>query len=325
MPSTDEDILRAAMRRCTEDVHAPALIAAQVVSRQRRRERRGRILTLTATTAALGTAAGVVALVPRQAAPNPGAHPARPAITLTAAQRTLYRLSSLAATASPGQGQGQYVVMREIQDNYQRTSVIDSRTGDVWTFQKGAGVPAELPVARHDSPTQAQFAAMPTDPAALRALLISQYDQQQKRADAAMAAQLKQKDRILRGQHRPAIKPLRLTADDKVFEQANLLLWNPLVPPALRSAVFRVLAATPGVRVNSRARDDRGRPAVEISWFDRVTSDTLATFEDPSTTRMLEQTDTAAPAGVNGHRTYTGRDLYLSITRASSVPANPYR
>jgi hypothetical protein len=323
MPSTDEDILRAVMRRCTEEVHAPASIAAQVVSRQRRRERRGRILTLTATTAALGTAAGVVALVPRQAAPDPGAHPARPAITLTAAQRTLYRLSSLAATAP--QGQGRYVVMREIQDNYQRTSVIDSRTGDVWTFQKGAGVPAELPVARHDSPTQAQFAAMPTDPAALRALLISQYDQQQKQADAAMAAQLKQKDKILRGQHRPAIKPLRLTADDKVFEQANLLLWNPLVPPALRSAVFRVLAATPGVQVNSHARDDRGRPAVEISWFDRVTSDTLATFEDPSTTRMLEQTDTAVPASVNGHSTYTGRDLYLSITRASSVPANPYR
>ena len=193
MPSTDEDILRAVMRRCTEEVHAPASIAAQVVSRQRRRERRGRILTLTATTAALGTAAGVVALVPRQAAPEPGAHPARPAITLTAAQRTLYRLSSLAAAASPGQGR--YVVMREIQDNYQRTSVIDSRTGDVWTFQKGAGVPAELPVARHDSPTQAQFAAMPTDPAALRALLISQYDQQQKQADAAMAAQLKQKDK----------------------------------------------------------------------------------------------------------------------------------
>jgi hypothetical protein len=325
MPSTDEDILRAVMRRCTEEVHAPASIAAQVVSRQRRRERRGRILTLTATTAALGTAAGVVALVPRQAAPNPGAHPSRPAITLTAAQRTLYRLSSLAATAPPGQGQGRYVVMREIQDHFQRTSVIDSRTGDVWTFQKGAGVPAELPVARHDSPTQAQFAAMPTDPAALRALLISQYDQQQKQADAAMAAQLKQKDKILRGQHRPVIKPLRLTADDKVFEQANLLLWNPLVPPALRSAVFRVLAATPGVQVNSHARDDRGRPAVEISWFDRVTSDTLATFEDPSTTRMLEQTDTAAPAGVNGHSAYSGRDLYLSITRASSVPANPYR
>jgi hypothetical protein len=323
MPSTDEDVLRAAMRRCTEDVRAPASIAAQVVSHQRRRARRGRILTLTATTAALAAAAGVVALVPRQAAQTPGGHQTRPAIALTAAQRTLYRLSSVAAN-SPA-GQGRYVVMREVQDNYKRTSVIDSLTGDVWTYQQGAGVPAELPVARHDSPTQAQLAAMPTGPAALRALLISQYDEQQKQADAAMAAQLKQKDKILRRDHRPAVTALKLTANDKVFEQASLLLWNPLVSPALRSAVFKVLAATPGVQVNSHARDGLGRRAVEISWFDRVTSVTLATFEDPATTRMLEQTDTSTPAAVNGHTSSTGRDLYLSVTRARAVPPNPYR
>jgi hypothetical protein len=323
MPSTDEDVLGAAMRRCTEDVRAPASIAAQVVSHQRRRARRGRILTLTATTAALAAAAGVVALVPRQAAQTPGGHQTRPAIALTAAQRTLYRLSSVAAN-SPA-GQGRYVVMREVQDNYKRTSVIDSVTGDVWTYQQGAGVPAELPVARHDSPTQAQLAAMPTGPAALRALLISQYDEQQKQADAAMAAQLKQKDKILRRDHRPAVTALKLTANDKVFEQASLLLWNPLVSPALRSAVFKVLAATPGVQVNSHARDGLGRRAVEISWFDRVTSVTLATFEDPATTRMLEQTDTSTPAAVNGHTSSTGRDLYLSVTRARAVPPNPYR
>jgi hypothetical protein len=323
MPSTDEDVLRAVMRRCTEDVQAPASIAAQVVSHQRRRARRGRILTLTATTAALAAAAGVVALVPRQAAQTPGGHQTRPAIALTAAQRTLYRLSSVAAN-SPA-GQGRYVVMREVQDNYKRTSVIDSVTGDVWTYQQGAGVPAELPVARHDSPTQAQLAAMPTGPAALRALLISQYDEQQKQADAAMAAQLKQKDKILRRDHRPAVTALKLTANDKVFEQASLLLWNPLVSPALRSAVFKVLAATPGVQVNSHARDGLGRRAVEISWFDRVTSVTLATFEDPATTRMLEQTDTSTPAAVNGHTSSTGRDLYLSVTRARAVPPNPYR
>ena len=68
MTRTDEDILRDLMRRSTDDVHAPASITARVVSHQRRRARRGRILTLTATTAALGTAAGVVALVPHQGA-----------------------------------------------------------------------------------------------------------------------------------------------------------------------------------------------------------------------------------------------------------------
>ena len=75
MPRTDEDILRAVMCRCTEEVHAPASIAAQVVGRQRRRDRRGRILTLTATTAALGTAAGVVALVPAAGGAEPRCAP----------------------------------------------------------------------------------------------------------------------------------------------------------------------------------------------------------------------------------------------------------
>jgi hypothetical protein len=87
MPETDEDILRGLMRRCTDDVHAPASIPAQVVTRQRRRARRGRVLSLTAT---------------------------------TAAQHALYRLSSLAAAAP--QSRGRYVVMREIQDNYKRRS-----------------------------------------------------------------------------------------------------------------------------------------------------------------------------------------------------------
>jgi hypothetical protein len=323
MPGTDEDTLRTLMRRWHRGHGRPGVDRGQVLARQRRRDRRGRVVSVAATTAALGAAAGVVALVPRQALHTQPAHGTRPAITLTTAQRTLYRLSSLAAAAPPGYGR--YVVMREIQDTYKRTSVIDSLTGDTWTYQQGAGVPAELPVARHDSPTQAQFAAMPTDPAALRALLIRQYDQQQKRAEAAMAGQLKEKNKILRRQHRPVIKPLKLTADDKVFEQANLMLWNPLVGPELRAAVFRVLAATPGVQVNRHARDSLGRPAVEISWFDRVTSVTLATFEDPSTTRVLEQTDTSTPASVNGHSSSSGRDLYLSTTRSRTVPRNPYR
>ncbi len=45
----------------------------------------------------------------------------------------------------------------------------------------------------------------------------------------------------------------------------------------------------------------------------------------PSTTRVLEQTDTSTPATVNGHSSSSGRDLYLSTTRSRTVPPNPYR
>src|SRR6185437_13437261 len=91
-------------------------------------------------------------------------------IRLTAAQTALYKLSKAAAQA-PSRPGGRYVIMTEKQDTYARTSVLDSLTGDVWTYQQGAGVPSELPVARHDSPTAAQFDAMPTDTATLRARL----------------------------------------------------------------------------------------------------------------------------------------------------------
>src|SRR6185437_9848338 len=75
---------------------------------------------------------------------------------LTAAQTALYKLSKAAAKA-PARPGGRYVIMTEKQDTYARTSVLDSLTGDVWTYQQGAEVPSELPVARHDSPTAAQF------------------------------------------------------------------------------------------------------------------------------------------------------------------------
>jgi hypothetical protein len=40
------------------------------------------------------------------------------------------------------------------------------------------------------------------------------------------------------------------------------MLWNPLVGPELRAAVFRVLAATPGVQVNS----PRGTASAARPW-----------------------------------------------------------
>jgi hypothetical protein len=318
MPATDEDILRDLMRRCTNDVYPPASITTRVVTRQRRRQRRTRAVSIAATGAVLGTAAGVVATsaggVGSAARPGHGAPSGpRTAITLTAAQRTLYRLSSAAAAAP--EGSGRYVVLSEKQDNYLKSSVIDSVTGDIWTYQQGAGVPSQLPVDPHGSSTQAQFEAMPTDPAALRAVLVAQFDAQQKQAEAALAG-------LGRKAHVPA-QPQE-SSDDKVFEQATGMLWNPLVGPALRSALFRVLATTPGVTVNAQARDNLGRPAVEISRFDSVSQTTYATFEDPATTAVLEQTYTNPPDTGDGATGFAGTDLYLSITWTAAVPADPY-
>jgi hypothetical protein len=316
MPGIDEDILRELMHRGTDDLHAPPCITHGIVRRQRRRRLRNRALSVAATGAAAGTVFAVVAPAsggpPRSNATRPGAsRPATtPALRLTAAQTALYRLSSAAAgTARPA---GRYVVMAEKQDDYARTSVLDRRTGDVWTYQRGAGVPSELPVARHDSPTAAQFDAMPTGTASLRALLLKQAREQQAQAIA------EQQHELATAGKNAVVRHPRLTDDDFVFEQATTMLWNPLVGPGLRAALYKVLADTPGVRVNSHTSDGLGRAAVEISRTATATGIEDQTFENPKTGAVLE-TAFVYPDGTKD------TDLYLSATSRDTVPPNPYR
>jgi hypothetical protein len=322
MPGIDEDIVRELMHRCTDDLHASPHITAGVIRRQRRRRLRNRALSVAATGAAAGTVFAVVAAA-SGGAPRTGTSPASggpasvgpsgaaPALELTASQKILYQLSAAAAKA-PARPEGRYVVMAEKQDTYARTSVLDSLTGDVWTYQRGAGVPSELPVARHDSPTAAQFDAMPTGAAALRALLLKQAKEQQRQAIAEQQKEMKAHGK------RAVIRQPQLTDDDFVFEQATTLLWNPLVGPELRSALYKVLAATPGVRVDSHARDDLGRPAVEISRTATATGIEDQTFENPKTGAVLE----TAFVYRDGTK---GTDLYLLVTSRSTLPPNPYR
>ena len=317
MPGIDEDIVRELMHRGTDDLHAPPGITHGIVRRQRRRRLRNRALSVAATGAAAGTVFAVVASAsgggpsrPNATRPDASRTATTPALKLTAAQTALYQLSSAAAgTARP---EGRYVVMAEKQDDYARTSVLDSRTGDVWTYQHGAGVPSELPVARHDSPTAAQFDAMPTGTASLRALLLKQAKEQQARAIAEQ-----QRETATAGK-KAVVRQPRLTDDDWVFEQATTMLWNPLVGPDLRAALYKVLADTPGVRVNSHAKDDLGRAAVEISRTATATGIKDQTFENPKTGAVLE-TAFAYPDGTKG------TDLYLSVTSRDTVPPNPYR
>jgi len=96
------------------------------------------------------------------------------------------------------------------------------------------------------------------------------------------------------------------------------MLWNPLVGPQLRSALYKVLAATPGVRVDSHGRDDLGRSAVEISRTATATGIEDQTFENPKTGAVLE----TAFIQKDGTK---GTDLYLSVTSSNRVPPNPYQ
>ena len=154
---------------------------------------------------------------------------------------------------------------------------------------------------------------MPTGTGSLRALLLKQAKEQQ-----AQAIAWQQKELKAHGKKGAVIHQPRLTDEDFVFEQATTLLWNPLVGPELRSALYKVLAATPGVRVDSHARDDLGRPAVEISRTATATGIEDQTFEDPKTGAVLE----TAFAYQDGTK---GTDLYLSVTSRDTVPPNPYR
>jgi hypothetical protein len=123
-----------------------------------------------------------------------------------------------------------------------------------------------------------------------------------------------------------------------VFQQASDLLWNPLVGPALRSALYKVLAAVPGVTVRPSARDSIGRPAVEISRTDNSglpggKSDgiTYTTYESRTTGAVLESTvtyppgsDVVTPQDPTGSSTVVNETVYLSVTWDRGVPPDPY-
>jgi hypothetical protein len=339
MPAIDEEVIRDLLHRYTDHVQPPASIATEVVARQRRRDRR-RVMSIAATGAAVGTAAGVIAVVPGHSTPAPRG--TTQVIKLTADQRTLYHLSAAASSQSQAHGHGRYAVMKTEGSDLQDTSVIDSRTGNMWSYQLGShGYPSGKSYTPHYSPTSAQFAAIPTGRASttwqisssngsLRAALIRQWHSEVK---APKPIQSHRKNG-------PTLVPIPITVSDNdiVFQQASDMLWNPLVSPSLRSALYKLLAAVPGVKVNPSARDSNGRPAVKISRTDdsgfrggKSDGITYATYENPRTGAVLESTityppgDDVTPQDPHATRTHTDTYVYLSIRWMNRVPADPYR
>lgn len=318
MPETDDDILRELLHRVTDDLHAPSAVSAGIVTRHHRRRRNTRILSITTTSvAAVAVAAAVTVARGGSSAPGHAQHPvalptmklpttklpaaklpaAKPPLVERTAAQVLDRLS-VAAGHAP-QPADRYIALTEIDRgqgaDYKRMTVFDGLTGDIWTYQRGSNLPSELPVSKHWSPTRAEFAAWPVNPARLRALLLGQRGRATAEGAEGAAA--------VSGE----------TPDDLVFQEATNWLWNPLLSPALRSALYKVLAATPGVTVKAGATDSTGRPAVEISRYDSVTHEQDTTFESPSTGAVLEQDFSDA-----------GTAVYVGVTGYTSLPANPF-
>ncbi len=332
MPDIDEDVMRELMFRSTADLHARPAAAAGALKRQRQRQLRTRVLSVTGVAAAAGLAAGVL-VIPSggHTVLNPGAGAAQ-TVQLTAAQKTLYGLS--AAAGGIDRPAGRYVVLSEKSidiangsgnDNEvgPKTNVIDTLTGGGVTYQdiKVTGKngdpqpPAVLQAAKGTSPTTAQLDAMPTSPAKLRAFLLTQAKHAAHpglcRAGAAgEEGRQEDPDPVPQG-------PARPTDNDLVFEQAADLLWEPHLSPALRPACTRCSRTRPACKVKTGATDSVGRPAVEISRVDQVAKANVQTFENPKTGATLESA-WIEPSGE------LLEDLYLSITYTNHIPPNPY-
>ena len=321
MPDIDEDVMRGLMIQSTADLFARPAATAGALRRQRQRRLRTRVLGATGIAAAAGLAVGTL-VIPSGA--QPAARPGVAAGTggtggssgtvhaaeLTAAQQTLYGLSAAAATTQ--RPAGRYVVLTEeaVQialdggdsETVPKTSVIDTVTGGGVTYQDNTApgsdpqAPAAVKAPAGASPTSAQLDAMPKDPARLRTFLLTQAKQQS-------------------AYPFPSQQP---SDDDLVFEQAANLLWEPHLSPALRAAVYKVLADTPGVTVKTGVTDTAGRPAVEISRRSTFDGEDVETFENPKTGATLES------AWVESTGDFL-EDLYLSVSYTNRIPANPYQ
>jgi hypothetical protein len=327
MPDIDDDVMRELMIHSTADLFARPAVAAEALRRQRQRRVRTRVLGVTGVAAAAGLTVGTLAIPSGAASPAGTTHIAQ----LTAAQQTLYGLS--AASAATPRPPGRYVVLTEKSVDAEpggagsetgpKTSVIDTVTGGGVTYQditvSGANgdprPPAVLNAPADSSPTTAQLDAMPTSTAGLRAFLLTQAKQQLNQAHAEMAQMAKKAGKNIAS---PVPKGPQPTDNDLVFEQAADLLWEPDLSSALRAAVYKVLAETPGVQVRTGATDSAGRPAVEISRVSTFAKEKVETFENPRTGATLESA-WLEPTGE------FLEDLYLSISYTNHLPANPYQ
>lgn len=207
--------------------------------------------------------------------------------TASASESTARSATATATTATP--------TPAKAAASAQRAAAAAAAASAASASSASAGPPTVLTTGPDPTSTEAWFAALPTDPVALRAKLLA-----------------------LATEPHTGIQPALVqgfTSEDYVYQEAGLLLWSPLTSPALRSALYQVLAGTSGYTV-TQGTDPAGRPATVMTRTYTANAETDTTYENPATGAVLAQV------------WKTGGDVntavYLPVTASNTPPPDPY-
>jgi hypothetical protein len=113
-------------------------------------------------------------------------------------------------------------------------------------------------------------------------------------------------------------------ANVDIFQAATWLLARPITPPALRAALFRVLAGLEGIRVLSPVTDEAGRRGTAVAITVNGVRHEL--IFDPHSTLLLAERDIAVTAPPGAQRYPVGltirSELYLTRVVDSVTATN---
>jgi hypothetical protein len=149
-------------------------------------------------------------------------------------------------------------------------------------------------------------ASLPADPAKLRAALLAGVP----RSD----------DPMVRTTERLSRKSYAQIRDEYLFQQARVLLLDPLAP-AVRAAAYQVLASIPGVHMKSGVTDAAGRGGTAL-WMGPSSDPGEITIVDPATGMLLaDEWLTTQPQGVYAPNTLTQYTLWRTPGWSDQFPA----
>jgi hypothetical protein len=118
--------------------------------------------------------------------------------------------------------------------------------------------------------------------------------------------------------------PNEAEATVEIFQAATWLLARPITPPALRAALFRVLAGLEGIRVLGPVTDEAGRRGIAVAITVNGVRHEL--IFDPHSTLLLAERDIAVTAQPGAQRYPVGltirSELYLTRVVDSVTATN---